>query len=100
MIQAQSSSGGPIKYYGEVLEKLHKESEQFAENESTNDHPEELEALASQDDIDELTRCHRIMWPSTFAINLFLNIFFLMLQYLTFSRSEKRRSIQHLMAEL
>ncbi|CAH3196055.1 unnamed protein product, partial [Porites evermanni] len=55
MIQAQSSSGGPIKYYGEVLEKLLKESEQLAENESTNDHPAELEALASQDDIDELT---------------------------------------------
>ena len=76
MIQAQSSSGGPIKYYGEVLEKLLSESEQLAENESTNDHPAELEPLASQDDIDELTRCHRIMWPSTFAINLFLNIFF------------------------
>lgn len=77
MIQVQSSSGGPVKYYGEVLEKLLSESEQLAENESTNDHPAELEALASQDDIDELTRCHRIMWPSTFAINLFLNNFFL-----------------------
>ena len=77
MIQAQSSSGGPVKYYGEVLEKLLSESEQLPENESTNDHPAELEALASQDDIDELTRCHRIMWPSTFAINLFLNNFFL-----------------------
>lgn len=86
MIQAQSASGGPIKYYSEVLDKVLRESEQLAENESTNDHPEELEALASQDDIDELTRCHRIMWPSTFAINLFLNMFFLMLQYLTFSR--------------
>ena len=89
MIQAQSSSGGTVKYYGEVLEKLLSESDQLPENESTNDHPAELEALASQDDIDELTRCHRIMWPSTFAINLFLNIFFLILQYLTFSRSEK-----------
>ena len=77
MIQVQSSSGGPVKYYGEVLEKLLSESEQLAENESTNDHPAELEALESQDDIDELTRCHRIMWPSTFAINLFLNNFFL-----------------------
>lgn len=86
MIQAQSASGGPIKYYSEVLDKVLRESEHLAENESTNDHPEELEALASQDDIDELTRCHRIMWTSTFAINLFLNIFFLMLQYLTFSR--------------
>lgn len=61
MIQAQSSPGGPIKYYGEVLEKLLKESEQLAENESTNHQPAELEALANQDDMDELTRCHRIM---------------------------------------
>lgn len=76
MIQAQSASGGPIKYYSEVLDKVLRESEQLAENESTNDHPAELEPLASQDDIDELTRCHRIMLPSTFAINLFLNIFF------------------------
>ena len=75
MIQAQSSSGGPIKYYGEVLEKLLSESEQLAENESTNDHPAELEALTSQDDIDELTRCHRIMWPSGFCNKLIFEHF-------------------------
>lgn len=76
MSRAQSAPGGPVKYYSEVLDKLLRESEQLAENEPTNDHPVELEALASEDDIDELTRYHIIMWPSTFAINLFLNTFF------------------------
>lgn len=53
MAAAQRAPGGPISYYSDLLDKLIKERQQSADDSYDN---LEIEELASDDDINELTR--------------------------------------------